>query len=284
MPVQTFFKRPAPVAALAGAALVAGCDGMNIQFGDTEGVPLAELDMTGAAPTELVLAGSDEVIVTRGDSFDIDVSGDDAAVDALRFALSDDSLAVHREKDSWSDKSKATVRVTLPGVTTLVLAGSGDIRADRMDGRADVTVAGSGSVAVDEVDAERFEVTIAGSGDLEASGRAERLELTIAGSGDARLGGLQVDRADVSVVGSGDAEISSDSKVDATIAGSGDITANGSADCEVSSMGSGSLNCRNATPRSERSTRDASEAPEAPLPPEAPESPEAPAAPEAPDV
>ena len=284
MTVQTFFKRLGPVAALAGAALVAGCDGMDIQFGDTEGVPLAELDMTGTAPTELVLAGSDEVIVTRGDRFDIDVSGDDAAVDALRFALSDDSLAVHREKDSWSDKGKATVRVTLPGLTTLVLAGSGDIRADRMDGRADVTVAGSGSVAIDEVDAERFEVTIAGSGDLEASGRAERLELTIAGSGDARLGGVQVNQADVSVVGSGDAEISSDGKVDASIAGSGDITVNGSADCKVSSMGSGSLNCRNAAPRSQRSASETREASSAPLPLEAPEGPRPPESPEAPDA
>jgi hypothetical protein len=284
MTVQTFFKRLGPVAALAGAALVAGCDGMDIQFGDTEGVPLAELDMTGTAPTELVLAGSDEVIVTLGDRFDIDVSGDDAAVDALRFALSDDSLAVHREKDSWSDKGKATVRVTLPGLTTLVLAGSGDIRADRMDGRADVTVAGSGSVAIDEVDAERFEVTIAGSGDLEASGRAERLELTIAGSGGARLGGVQVNQADVSVVGSGDAEISSDGKVDASIAGSGDITVNGSADCEVSSMGSGSLNCRNAAPRRQRSASETREASSAPLPLEAPEGPRPPESPEAPDA
>lgn len=284
MTVQTFFKRLGPVAALAGAALVAGCDGMDIQFGDTEGVPLAEFDLTGTAPTELVLAGSDEVIVTRGDRFDIDVSGDDAAVDALRFALSNDSLAVHREKDSWSDKGKATVRVTLPGLTTLVLAGSGDIRADRMDGRADVTVAGSGSVAIDEVDAERFEVTIAGSGDLEASGRAERLELTIAGSGDARLGGVQVNQADVSVVGSGDAEISSDGKVDASIAGSGDITVNGSADCEVSSMGSGSLNCRNAAPRSQRSASETREASSAPLPLEAPEGPRPPESPEAPDA
>ena len=28
---------------------------MNIQIGDVEGVPLAELDMAGADPTELVL-------------------------------------------------------------------------------------------------------------------------------------------------------------------------------------------------------------------------------------
>ena len=103
--------------------------------------------------------------MTRGDSFDIDVSGDDAGVDAQRFALSDDLLPCTARRIA-EDKGKATVCVTLPGLTTLV----------RLDPRISAPTGWTAcrrngcrvcSAVVDEIDAERFEVTIAGSGDLE---------------------------------------------------------------------------------------------------------------------
>lgn len=267
--LHKIFKGLAPVAALAGAALVAGCDNMNIQIGDSDGVPLAELDMSGDPPTELVLAGPDKVIITEGDALDITVSGDDAAVEAMRFNIDGDSLAISREKDSWKDRGNATVRVTMPSLRAMVLAGSGSIEAARMTGRADVTIAGSGKASVAAFDAESLDLTIAGSGDFTAAGAVEKLDLTIAGSGKATMTELKVGGADISVAGSGDADFASDGKVDASIMGSGTITVNGRADCTVSSMGSGKLNCREV-----RAAEAAPQAPEAPETPEAPDAPE----------
>ena len=67
--LHTLIRRVAPVAVLAlGAVATAGCNG-NVRFGDSEGVPLAELDRSGAAPTELVLAGPDNVTVVEGGAF-----------------------------------------------------------------------------------------------------------------------------------------------------------------------------------------------------------------------
>ena len=86
--IQKIVKALAPLGMLAGAALLSGCDGMNISIGGDDGVPLAELDMSGEPPTELVLAGPDRVVVTEGDDLDIEVSGDADAVAALRFSLS----------------------------------------------------------------------------------------------------------------------------------------------------------------------------------------------------
>ncbi|MBX7482260.1 DUF2807 domain-containing protein [Qipengyuania sp. 6D47A] len=277
--IHRILKGLAPIAALAGAALVAGCDGMNIQIGDSEGVPLAELDLSGAAPTELVLAGPDKVIVTKGDALDIAVSGDDAAVDALRFSLDEGSLGISRENDNWKDRGTAIVRVTMPSLTAMVLAGSGDIEAASMAGKADVTIAGSGTAKVALLDAESLDLTIAGSGDFEAAGTVDKLDMTIAGSGKASMSGLAVGEADISVAGSGDAEFSSDGKVDASIMGSGTITVNGRADCTINAMGSGELNCRNV--RSANTAPEAPAKPDAPNAPAAPEAPEAPAAPEA---
>lgn len=236
----------APVAALAGAALLAGCDNMSFSVGDKEGVPLSELDMSGDAPTELVLAGPDKVIVSTGREFDIAVSGDERAVESLRFSLDAETLGITREKNAWKDRGTATVRVTLPRLSEIVLAGSGDIEAASLSGDASVTVAGSGRVGVAEVDAEALDVNVVGSGRFTAAGRADRLDLNIAGSGTSDMGGLKVGRADINVAGSGDAEFASDGQVEANIMGSGTVSVIGRADCTVSSMGSGKLRCREA--------------------------------------
>ena len=124
--IHKILKGLAPLAALAGAAMVSGCDGVNVRIGDQDAVPLAELDMSGDVPTELVVAGPDKVLVREGGSLDIDVSGDPEAVEALRFSLDKGTLAITRAKDSWKGKGIATVTVTLPELNGLVLAGSGD--------------------------------------------------------------------------------------------------------------------------------------------------------------
>ena len=270
MKIHKLLKGLAPLAALAGAVMVSGCDGVNIQIGDKEGVPLAELDMSGEAPTEIVLAGPDKVIVRDGPEMDIDVSGDADAVDALRFSIDGETLAISREKDSWKGKGAATVTVTLPEVNGVVLAGSGDVEIEKMTRRAEVTIAGSGTAKVAELNAETFDMTIAGAGDFEAAGSVDRLDMTIAGSGRAKMAGLKVERADISVAGSGDAEFSSDGKVEASIVGSGRVTVLGRADCTVSAVGSGKLNCKPAA-----SDADQPAPPAPPAEPEAPEAPEA---------
>ncbi|MFA6218810.1 MAG: head GIN domain-containing protein [Erythrobacter sp.] len=254
----------APLAALAGAVLVSGCDGMHVRIGDEDAVPLSELDLDGKAPTELVLAGPDRVIVSEGDRLGIDVSGDEAAVEALRFSLDGDTLGIVRGKDGWKDKGTATIRVTLPDLRSIVLAGSGSVEAATLTGKAGVTIAGSGKASVAKVTAEKLDLTIAGSGDFEAAGTADSLDLTVAGSGRARMTGLKVETADISVAGSGDTEFSSDGKVDASIMGSGMVTVHGRANCTVSAMGSGRLNCTSA-----QGAADAPAAPEAPDAPDA---------------
>lgn len=239
--LKRILKGVAPVVALAIAAGVAGCNG-KMSINGSEGVPLAELETQGKAPHTLVLAGPDNVIVTRGEKLAIEVSGDDDAKEALRFTLDDDTLGVMR-MNGWKGSGKATVRVTMPELRHLTLAGSGTVDADRMTGDVEAVIAGSGTARLANIDAEKLEVTIAGSGSLEAAGRAKSLELTVAGSGSGKMGGLKVDQAEVTIAGSGDAAFASDGTVEASIMGSGNVSVTGSAKCTVESMGSGKLHC-----------------------------------------
>ncbi|MWV26323.1 DUF2807 domain-containing protein [Erythrobacter sp. GH3-10] len=223
--------------------MLGGCDNLDVDI-DTDGVPLAELDMSGGAPSGVVLAGSDTVMITTGDEFDIDVEGTSGARDRMRFSFKDDALVIHRENGDWSsDDGTATVNITMPAPETLVMAGSGTMNTDGMAEKAEIVIAGSGTVTAASIAATKMEVTVGGSGTLSASGTTRDLELNMAGSGKADMAGLQVDDAEVTIAGSGNAEFASDGKVHANLAGSGTVRVRGSATCERKSIGSGELIC-----------------------------------------
>lgn len=235
----------APLAAIAMSAALAGCDGMDVRINDEDAVPLAELDMSGAPPTELALVASDTVILTEGDTLDITLEGDEDAIEALRFTNSDGTLGIVRESGRWKDTGQAIVRVTMPAPEAISIAGSGSVESARMATNAAINIAGSGSVDVSAFDSEMLEVSMGGSGKVTGTGSAERIEISSAGSGQVDLAGLTTERAEVSIVGSGDVRFASDGDVEASIAGSGSVYVTGSATCTVSSVGSGKLVCEN---------------------------------------
>lgn len=237
----------ANAAAFTAAAMLSACAFMDFKGGGmTDGVPLAELDMSGAAPTSIALAGPDTVILTEGDTLDITVEGDAATTENLRFKLDGDDLTIGRESYSGKE-AKATIRVTMPPPGEIAVAGSGSISAPTVARDAELDIAGSGSIEVASVDADRLEVNIGGSGTTTAAGRAGTLEVNVAGSGDVQLADLVADKVEVSIAGSGDVQLASDGTVEASIAGSGDVTVTGNAKCNLSSMGSGKLTCKPAT-------------------------------------
>ena len=237
---------PASLLLTASAMLLTACgigsDGAGSRI---SGVPLAELDRSGPPPSAIRLGGSDRVIVVTGSPFDIRVSGDQDAVDALRFTLKNNALGIGRMPGT--SRGQALIRVTTPETHALVLGGSGDLEADRLTGDARITIGGSGSVKVSDIDAENLAVTIGGSGTLLGSGRTRMLDIKVGGSGDAQLAGLEADQANVSVGGSGDVAFASDGAVSVSIAGSGDVTVDGEARCSVSKAGSGTVTCGRMT-------------------------------------
>ncbi len=237
--------------AIAAIALsVSGCSTASVSMDGMKGVPLAELDLSGQPPEEIALLGPDTVNVVEGDKLAIDVEGDQAIQDLLRFVLHDGKLSIGRQ--GWTigglggsgSNDGATIRVTLPTVRKLVMAGSGTINAAAFrGGSASVSIAGSGDINVPTVDMGELKVDMIGSGDLKLAGKAKSLKLTIAGNGTADLAGLTVEQARVDVVGSGDASFASDGEVTANIMGSGDVRVKGRARCKVTAMGSGTLVC-----------------------------------------
>lgn len=241
MKFERFLKTVGPMVAMAAlAGFASGCDNMKIN--GQEGVPLAELDLSGPAPEKVMLLGSDTVRVTSGNAFAIELEGADEAKEQLRFVLDDGALGVMR-KNGWNASGIVTVHVTMPAPREIVVGGSGTVHTDALAKDAEISIGGSGSVEAPSIDVESLEVSIAGSGDVRAGGTAKTLVISLAGSGNADLAGLKADKAELSIAGSGSAAFASDGEVEANIMGSGDVTVRGSARCKVKSFGSGTLTC-----------------------------------------
>ena len=248
MSFKSILRGVAPLAALAFAAAASGgCDNMHVAINGEEGKPLSELDLSGAAPTEVALMGPDTVRIAEGPKLAIAVEGDPEVAERMRFTLKDGTLGILRKKGDWSSRETVTVNVTMPAPRKLMMAGSGRILAPGLAGdEGRVTIAGSGMVETARVDTQNLRVDIAGSGTYQAAGAARELRLSIAGSGDARLEALKVDEARVDIAGSGDSTFASDGSVRANIMGSGEVRVIGRATCKVHSVGSGRLICEPA--------------------------------------
>jgi len=232
------------VAGLGLAFALAGCDADGLTIDGHRGVPLAELDLSGKAATEITLLGPDSVHVVTGDKLAITVEGDPAVKDKLRFVLRDGKLGIGRDGNGWNSDSVANVTVMVPAANHIVLAGSGTIEADSLAGDAvGVTIAGSGTVRSPRIAARTLSVEVIGSGNLQAGGQAGALDLTVAGSGEADMSKVMAGRAKVDIAGSGNARFASDGPVEANIMGSGEVRVKGRATCKVSAMGSGKLVC-----------------------------------------
>ncbi|HSJ78149.1 MAG TPA: head GIN domain-containing protein [Erythrobacter sp.] len=272
------FAAPMVVLALSSTAL-AGCDGSDISINGKEGVPLSEVEIAGPPPSELVLSSGDTVILTEGETFAIKVEGQDT--ESLRFVRDSEVIGITRT-DGWSGNQTATIRITMPPPSEVVIAGSGTVQAQSLASTSEISIGGSGTISFTNVAAERLDVNIGGSGKVTGAGTAKRLEINIGGSGDVELAGLKADSAEVSIGGAGDVAFASDGTVEANIAGSGDVKVAGSAKCTVNAFGSGRLTCAPVASGATAAIPAPVETPE--TPPTTPGVPIAPKAPTAPIV
>jgi hypothetical protein len=247
MRLQRFLRAMAPIAAMAFATALSGCDHAGIEIDGEKGKPLAELDMSGTPPHELALFGPDKVEIKTGDHLAITVDGLPEKTELLRFTLKDGKLGILRKNKMLDDDEPVTIHVTMPPPEQLTMGGSGKIVAETMASKAEVAILGSGNIETGHIAADSLSVSIAGSGSYLAGGTAKSLDLNIAGSGNAAMEGLKADAADISIAGSGNSHFASDGKVKASILGSGEVRVSGRATCTISAVGSGRLICDSPT-------------------------------------
>lgn len=197
--------------------------------------------------TGVELAGSDNVVVTRGERFSVVATGPQDILDKLEVKVVGGVLVISRELQmmNWGNGNNAIIAVTLPRLDKAELSGSGEMTVDAASGDAvEVVLSGSGNLEVANVAAKALEVTLAGSGDLSIKGgKADNGEIALAGSGDVDLKGVTLTAAAISVAGSGDVDATATGTADVSVVGSGDVRLGGGAKCASSELGSGEIRC-----------------------------------------
>lgn len=196
----------------------------------------------------VLLAGPHDVIVTVGAAHSVRAEGDPETLDRVEIEVEGGTLRIGAKKGKWSfgwtDRAKTTIYVSLPAIRAASIAGSGDMRVDRVQSeRFAASIAGSGDLQIAALRTADAKFSIAGSGNISASGTAQRAGISIAGSGDVNLEGFEARSAEVSIVGSGDVRARAMETADVSIMGSGDVMLSGSARCNVNKRGSGSVRC-----------------------------------------
>ena len=194
-------------------------------------------------------AGPMHVLVTVGPATSVQAEGPNATLDKYEVVVEHGSLEIRPKQHDfwepgWKDLKPATFRVTLPRLSATSVAGSGDMKVDRVKGDDfSVSVAGSGKFEIGSLAVNEVNFSVAGSGDLTAHGHAAKSNVSIAGSGNMHLREFDSDGAEISIVGSGDAALTVRDKADVSIVGSGDVDIAGSANCTVSRFGGGHVSC-----------------------------------------
>ena len=189
------------------------------------------------------LSGSHDVFVKTGATVSVRAEGAEKALDALDVAVSDGTLSIGSRRSGIFGVRRGgavAVHVTVPGLRRASIAGSGEIRVDKVQGSSfEAAIAGSGDIRIDDMDVEDARFSIAGSGDVKACGRAQTAGMKIAGSGDGDLSQLLVEDAEIAIRGSGDVHAHATGSARVSIRGAGDVKLAGGATCTIDQAGSG---------------------------------------------
>lgn len=143
----------------------------------------------------------------------------------------------------------ARVRITVPALESVALAGAVKLRAARLDVPAlRVSASGATHVEIDALQAESLRFSGAGAVKAEIAGRVGEQSISLSGAGDIRAAGLASDRAKVSVAGAGRVVVRAEKSLDVKLSGAGSVEYYGNPALTQSVSGLGRVKRRDGDP------------------------------------
>src|SRR5690349_6976911 len=171
-------------AAIVAAAVLSGC---QVHAQEDAG-PTVSRNYNVGNFQQIEVAGPYDVDVRTGSNPSVSAKGGEKLLERTVVEVQDGKLLIHPEKHGglfnfgWGTHGKASFTVTVPQLTGATIAGSGDIKVDKVAGpNFEGTVAGSGGLQVAAMDVQQLKLAIAGSGGVKAgSGKAQAANYDIA--------------------------------------------------------------------------------------------------------
>ena len=232
------------LAPVLAAAALAGCHARGEDGGAT-----VSKNYTVGNFSAIEVAGPYDVEVRTGSNASVTAQGSEKLLERTEVEVKGDKLLIRPEHQGgwfhfgWSH-GKAHFVVTVPQLTAATIAGSGDIRVDKVSGQDfEGAVGGSGSIEVASLAVQQLKLSIAGSGDVKGAGSAQSAKYDIAGSGDIDAANVQTQSIEATIAGSGGIKAHATGNANISIMGSGDVDVTGGAKCNISKAGSGNAHC-----------------------------------------
>jgi Putative auto-transporter adhesin, head GIN domain len=189
----------AAAAAIAAAALLAGCDV------DPDAGPVRTEERSVAAFDRIDVDGRTDLLVRRGSRQTLRLRGGERLLENVTTRVAGGTLSISR---NGRNGAPLDVTITLP----------------RLRG---VDADSAGRIELVDVDSEVLELRHDGAGEFAAAGRVGVLAATLGGLGELELAGLASEQATVRVSGAGRAEVDVARELDAIVTGVGEIEYHG---------------------------------------------------------
>jgi hypothetical protein len=227
----------------------------------------ADKSFSVAAFQKVAASGSENIVITTGKSVSVTATGPQERLDKLDIRVEGDTLKIGHKPGNWGwnwSSGEVVVRVTMPALHGLSIAGSGDATADAGGGpdfglsisgsgnavinrlaspNVRISVAGSGDASLPRLETQALSIKTAGSGNVTAAGTCNAATVSVSGSSDISAAGLKCVNADVGVSGSGNVSLFATGTAAVRVSGSGDVDIKGGAKCQVKTSGSGDVSC-----------------------------------------
>lgn len=184
---------------------------------------------------------SGKLILVQSDKFELTLEGQKSDLEKIITRVEGSTLVI-KTTDYANLKDDVIVRVSLPQLTELNLAGSGHVMAGSVfkAEALELMVTGSGNIDFSDLQCKNLSAEVTGSGNIQAKGKATSALLEITGSGNIHLEQFEVSEAEVSITGSGSAMVYAKDKLETNITGSGDVRYKGQPLINANTVGSGS--------------------------------------------
>jgi hypothetical protein len=241
------------VFAVAAGALAAGGAALVLE---ASADPEPVVSVEGPGEMDYQLSGFDEIsttgplnlVITSGEEFSVRAEGSPQALSVIEPVVENGRLEIGPKRglnwSNWRNFDEATFYITMPRLTGVSVAGSGDVEIDRIEAESfEGSIAGSGELLIGAMAVDRASFDIAGAGNVEVTGTARDTRVSIGGSGDIDGAGLSSRTASVDIAGSGDVSLTVQDRADVSILGGGDVDIAGPAQCSVSRLGGGEVRC-----------------------------------------
>lgn len=189
------------------------------------------------------LAFSGNVFITQGSSQRVEIEADKNTMEVIETRVEGDVLVLKYKNGHWRDLGKVTVYITMPNISALSVAGSGDMICNNpvKVHEIELSVSGSGSLKMADLAFHEIDAAITGSGDISLRGNGDpgELDARITGSGNFKAGELSVGEAVVNITGSGSATVFAVKELETNITGSGSVYYKGNPSISANAVGSG---------------------------------------------